>query len=251
MDVSFFLYVGLGLILLVAVVLILRNVPKKVYPVISILLLGVIGLLAYKNYQSIAGPVEFGKLKEKRYQQVVNQMIKIRQAQLAHKEITGDYQEDINKLATFVDTAEFALTVKRDTTIADEKKNRAFGLDPQTGGYYLEKVLVDTVGFKSIKDSLFSNTDVAQLLKYKFEGATNQIKLEVSEIQDDENFIPVFKATAYKKDILADQPDNFVRPELEVKAVEQIDGEAIIVGSLDEVSTSGNWPRQYAVQDEQ
>lgn len=253
MDPKFFIYVITGLILLIALVYVVKSAPKKISYIIIPLLLIIIGFLGFQNYESIMGPVRFEETKEKRYQQVVNQLIKIRQAELAKKEITGTYEDDIDKLAQFIDTAQFVLTVQRDTTVPNRERNIAFGLDPEEGGYYQEKILIDTLGYSSVKDSLFPNTDVSELLEYKFEGASGKIMLETAEKRDYEKdrTYQLFKATALKKDILADQPKKYVRPELEVRAVEKIDGDAITVGNLEEVSTSGNWPRQYASKDEE
>jgi hypothetical protein len=75
------------------------------------------------------------------------------------------------------------------------------------------------------------------------------IELKTDVVIDKENRIPVFRAVAQKKDILFDQPERLVNQELEMKSVEGIDGPTIFVGSLEEITTSGNWPRQYALNE--
>lgn len=85
-------------------------------------------------------------------------------------------------------------------------------------------------------------------MKYPIAGAPGKITLEVGTVPDGDKQLQVFEAKASKKDILFDQPERLVQRELEIKAVEAIDGAEIIVGSLIEVSTSGNWPRQYAIK---
>ena len=72
-------------------------------------------------------------------------------------------------------------------------------------------------------------------------------KKELKQAQKLFKSAKISEAKASKKDILFDQPERLVQRELELKAVEGINGPSIIVGSLDEVSTSGNWPRQYAI----
>jgi len=239
------LSVVIGIIVLVLLAIFINKIPRKLHIIIIVILLALIGFFGYKLYQSIAEPVEFQKVKEERYEKVVSQLIKLRDAESAHKTIVGRYTKDINALATFIDTARFALIQKRDSSIIDEEKNRRYGLSG-SGGYYKEITLIDTLGFKSVKDSLFNDVDVRRLLDYPIEGAPGKITLDVGTIVDGEKVISVFEAIASKKDILYDQPERLLKAELEVKAVEAIDGAFIKVGSLDEVTTSGNWPRQYA-----
>ncbi len=240
------LSVVIGIIVLVLLAIFINKIPRKLHIIIILVLLALIGFFGYKLYQSIAEPVKFEEVKEERYKEVVEQLIRLRDAEVAHKLITGKYTDDIEALARFVDTAQFALLSKRDSSIVDVEKNKRYGLSG-TGGYYKEITMIDTLGFKSVKDSLFRDVDVRSLLQYKINGAPGKITLETGTVVDGENQLPVFEAKASKKDILFDQPERLVQRELEIKAVEAIDGSEIIVGSLNEVSTSGNWPRQYAI----
>lgn len=245
----------LGIIVLVGLAILINKIPRKFHKFIIIALIGAIAYFGYELFQSIAEPVKFEKVKEDRYTQVIGQLIQLRDAQNAHKKITGKYTDDVKELAQFVDTAKFALTERRDTSVADREKNRRFGLNADSGGYYKEMVITDTLGYKSVKDSLFQGVDVANLLKYSFSKDGKQIEtqgaisLETGFFQDDDNQISVFKAVAKKEDILFDQPRRLIDQELKNRAVEGVTGEEIVVGSLTEVTTSGNWPRQYASKD--
>lgn len=242
----------LGIIVLIGLAILINKIPRKFHIIIVGVLLVLIAFFGYKLYNSIAAPVKFEKVKEERYKKVISQLIQLREAQNAHKTITGKYTDNINKLAQFVDTAKFALVEKRDSSVADREKNKRFGLDADNGGYYKEIVITDTLGYKSVKDSLFQNVDVSKLLEYDFsvEGskvdAPGAISLETGIFFDDDNPISVFEAVAKKEDILFDQPERLLEQELRTKAVEGVTGESIVVGSLIEVTTSGNWPRQYA-----
>jgi len=240
------LSVVLGIIVLVLLAIFINKIPRKLHIVIILVLLALIGFFGYKLFQSIAEPVRFEEVKEERYKQVVEQLIILRDAEVAHKLITGRYTDDIDALARFIDTAQYALIQKRDSSVIDVEKNKRYGLSG-TGGYYKEVTLIDTLGFKSVKDSLFSNVDIRSLLDYRNKNIPGKISLETGTVRDGDNQLGVFEAKASKKDILFDQPERLVQRELELKAVEGINGPSIIVGSLDEVSTSGNWPRQYAI----
>jgi hypothetical protein len=240
------LSVVLGIIVLVLLAIFINKIPRKLHIVIIVVLLAFIGFFGYKLFQSIAEPVKFEQVKEERYEKVVAQLIRLRDAEVAHKLITGKYTDDIEALAKFIDTAQFALIQKRDSSVTDVDKNKRYGISG-TGGYFKEITIIDTLGFKSVKDSLFSSVNIRSLLKYPIDGAPGQITLKKGTVTDGNNQLQVFEAKAIKKDILFDQPERLVKRELEIKAVEAIDGDAIIVGSLEEVSTSGNWPRQYAL----
>jgi len=61
---------------------------------------------------------------------------------------------------------------------------------------------------------------------------------------------PVFKAWVKKNVLLYDQPKDLLSKENAEKSVEQVNGDEISVGSLDEVSTSGNWPPIYDKKDD-
>ena len=127
--------------------------------VLQIVLWILIIFLGYKLYNSIMGPVEFNKEKEERYEKVIAKLKDIKAGQAAYQELNGKFSGNFDSLVQFLDTAQYAITSRRDTSYADVAKNKAFGLDPQKGGYYIEDVIIDTLGFSSVKDSLYQKTD--------------------------------------------------------------------------------------------
>ena len=51
----------------------------------------------------------------------------------------------------------------------------------------------------------------------------------------------------FKKDvILYDQDKNLVKKEEQVVSVDGVNGPTLKVGSMDEVNTNGNWPKNYS-----
>ena len=58
--------------------------------------------------------------------------------------------------------------------------------------------------------------------------------------------IPVFEASVSKKVLLFDQDKNLVNIESEVVSVEGVNGPTLKVGSMEEVNTNGNWPKNYS-----
>ena len=219
-----------------------KFIPSKLKPVLTGLLWILIAFLGYQTFHSVYGPIKFNKVKEKRYKVIINSLIDIRDSQLAHKQVTGKFAGNFDNLVKFIDTAEFILTQRRDTSVLDVEMTKRFG-GVET---FKEEVLIDTLGFVSIKDSLFKGSD-----RYKAmmnvpgakEGSKFQLKagfLEQNNIR-----IPVFEASVKKNVILFDQDKDLVTQENQVVSVEAVNGDALKVGSMEEVNTNGNWPKVY------
>lgn len=215
--------------------------------VIQILLWVLIIFLGFKLWNSIYEPQQFNKVKEERYAKVIKNLKDIRNAQLAHREIKGKFTSTYDSLINFVETSSFAITARRDTAYADIKKNKAYGLDPQNGGYIIEDVIIDTLGFVSVRDSLFQGTDrYKNMMNIPIEGVDKKITMDAGFIIIRDTKYAVFEAKVLKEDILSNlnKPD-LLAQEKQVIAVEGVNGPAITVGSLEEINTSGNWPKVY------
>lgn len=215
--------------------------------VIQIVLWVLIVFLGYQLWTSISEPEEFNNTKVARYQKVINNLKDIRAAQLAHQEIIGDFAGTYDSLVRFIDTAQYAITARRDTSYADQKKNRAYGLDAKTGGYYTETTIIDTLRFESVKDSIFKDGRYKTMMNVPIEGLSQKIKMQAGYLADDKgNKYAVFEAKVSKKDILEDLgKKDLLNQELQVVSVEGIKGTEIRVGSMTDVNTSGNWPKLY------
>jgi hypothetical protein len=58
--------------------------------------------------------------------------------------------------------------------------------------------------------------------------------------------IPVFEAKVKKRVILYDQAINLVLKENQVQSVDGVNGSFLKIGSMNEVNTNGNWPKNYS-----
>ena len=211
--------------------------------VIQIVLWIVIIFLGWKLWNSVMGPVEFNKIKEARYVKVIKNLKDIQAAELAHKEITGSFTGDWDSLVSFIDTAKFAITQRRDTSYADVAKNKAFGI---TDGYFIEESLIDTLGFTPVKDSLYGTTGrYKTMMNIPVEGVNAKFDLKSGKIVKNDASYSVFEATVSKKTILSDLDKDLIIQEMQVQSVDGVNGPDIKVGSLEEVNTSGNWPKLY------
>ncbi|WP_374959656.1 hypothetical protein [Gilvibacter sp.] len=211
--------------------------------VIQLVLWAIIGLLGYLLFKSIYGPIQFNQVKEKRYAKVIDNLKDIRSAQLAHQEVTGVFAKDFDGLVAFVDTAEFAITQRRDTIYDDVEKNKAFGI---TEGYFIEETLIDTIGYKSVRDSLFKDSDrYKTMMNIPITGVDAKFEMDAGMIESGDFKLPVFEAKVAKNVILSDQDPDLLAQENQIVSVEDINGSHIIVGSMTEVNTNGNWPKNY------
>ncbi len=215
-----------------------KFVPKKLKPVINIVLWAAIIFLGYLTFNSVYDEIRFNKLKVERYKTVIDRLIDIRDSELAYKEVKGEYTNSFEKLIEFVDSGEVPITQRRDTLVLDAERTLAFG-GVET---FKTITLIDTLSFYSVKDSLFKGSD-----RYKNmmnvgvgkEGAT--FTLKAGKIDD----ISVFEASVAKAIILDDQEKYLIDKENQVVSVDGVNGSALTVGSMEEVFTKSNWPKSY------
>ncbi len=228
----------------VIIKLIDKYLPVKFKPVLLLGLWALIIYLGYITINSVYGEIRFKKLRDARYAKVIPVMIDIRDAQLAHQTVTGTFAPNFENLIKFIDTAKYTITQQRDSTVRDVEQSRRFGIDMTK-----DIVIVDTLGYKSVRDSLFgSDNRYKTMMNVPVGKEGSKFEMKTGVIEQNNFKIGTFEAVAYKKDILFDQPQDIVNKELQVVSVEQINGDAIRVGSLNEVNTNGNWPKNYSTK---
>jgi len=211
--------------------------------VLQLLLWLVIIFLGWKLYKSVIGPVEFNKVKVERYTHVIKHLKDIKAAELAHKEITGKFTGSFDSLVRFIDTAEFAIIERRDTSYADVAKNKAFGISE---GYFIEDIIIDTLDFASVRDSLYGTTDSYKtMMNVPIKGIDAKFELTAGKIEKSGAEYSVFEASISKDVVLQGLDKDLIEQEKQVISVEGVNGPSIKVGSMTEVNTSGNWPKIY------
>ena len=218
-----------------------KFIPSKFKPFLSIALWLLIGFLGYQTYMSIYEPIQFNKLKNKRYVQVIESLKDIRDSQLAHRQVTGQFAKKFDNLIKFIYTAEYTITQRRDSSIIDEALTKLYGVDT-----YKDILIIDTLGFVPVKDSLFKTSDrYKSMMNVPVGKEGSKFQLKAGYIEQNNINIPVFEALVKKSDILFDQNKDLVSQENQVVSVDGVNGPALKVGSMDEVNTTGNWPKTY------
>ena len=192
---------------------------------------------SYKIYDSINGPINFNKTKNERYAQVIDRLKDIRKAQIAHKDVKGVFANNFDSLVAFVDTGIFTLIQKRDSSYLEY--DRTYRID-----MLREVVVIDTLGTVGVRDSLFgSSEDYKNMAYIPIEGAEDKIfEIKADIIEKNGYRVPVFEVKVAKDIVLFDQDSDLVKQENETISVDGVNGPAIILGSLTDVSTNGNWP---------
>jgi hypothetical protein len=220
---------------------IVNFIPRKFHWAISITLIALAAFLAYKINFEIQKPVQFNKEKKVRYAKVINYLKILRDAEVAHKKVTGSYTDNGEALIQFIDTAQFALTQIRNVP---KTINVGGGITKE-----IEERVVDTIGYESVKTQ-FLGLDYKNMLNIP--GTNEKFKIEIGEIEKIQGlFAPVFEIKVDKALILEGMDFNLINQEKEAIGGEEVRGEYVRVGSLGEVSEDGNWPPFYDKGDKQ
>lgn len=234
------LFIPLGVVVAFALaILIVKFLPIKLTPVISVVLLGVAGYLGFLIYNGIMEPIKFHEQKKVRYAEVIKQLKLIADAQDAHNTILGKFHSNGDGLIKFIDTAKFPIT---DTRTEIVKENRGTTFSPLM--VEVEKKVIDTVGYELVKNKIFKGRDYHNMLNIP--GTDDQFKIETSAIlRANKVLASVFEVKIDKADILTGMSTSLIRQEREALGGDDIPGAFISVGSLNEVSVNGNWPPLY------
>ena len=201
-------------------------------------------LFASLLFKSIYDEIKFDEVKNARYQVVIKNLKDIRDTQLAHRTVKGVFQDNWDSLVKFIEIDSFTITQRRDSSVIDKEMTKRYG-GVKT---YKDIVIVDTLGFVSVKDSLFGFDDRYLNMMYVPFSKDDQTRFELQAGFLNQNGIdiPVFEAFVKKRVILYDQSLNLVLKENQVQSVDGVNGPSLKIGSMNEVNTNGNWPKNYS-----
>ena len=195
-------------------------------------------------FTSIYDEIKFDEVKNARYQLVIKNLKDIRDTQLAHRTVKGVFQDNWDSLVKFVEIDSFTITQRRDSSVLDKDMTKRYG-GVKT---FKDIVIVDTLGFISVKDSLFGFDDRYLSMMYVPFSKDDQTRFQLKAGFLNQNGIdiPVFEAFVKKRVILYDQSLNLVLKENQVQSVDGVNGSSLKIGSMNEVNTNGNWPKNYS-----
>lgn len=195
--------------------------------------------LAFLIYKSIMGPIEFKKVRKERFQAVINKLKDIRDAQDAYNSVNGKYAANFTSLIKFVDTGNYVITTQKDSSYMYFDENFQIELQKDT-------IVIDTLGFKSVKDSLFKKDDrYKSMMTVPFAANGEAFEMKSGTVDKSGFRAQVYEVKVKKDVVLYDQPADLRAQENTRNSVEEVNGAYLQVGSLNEVSTNGNWPPIY------
>ena len=228
------------LVAVLLAIIVVKYLPLKFRWIASSLLLLLTVFLVFKIYNGIMEPINFNKKKVAKFAKVVKSLKIIRDAEVKHFEVTGKYTNDKAGLIQFIDSAQIALTETKDTII---KVNKGGGIIDD-----VTKRKKDTIGYEPVL-KYFDGRDYKNMFKVPgVEG--KEFDIVISTVEKVKGLVvPTFYVKTEKIDILKGMSKSLVKQELEAIATDQIKGEFVSVGSLEEVSTGGNWPPSYDKQE--
>ena len=103
--------------------------------------------------------------------------------------------------------------------------------------------IVDTLGFVSVKDSLFGDNESYKMMAVvPIDGTNSEFSIKADIIDKNGYQVPVFEVKIQKNIVLFDQNKDLLDQENKIISVDAVNGPEIILGSMTDVSTNGNWP---------
>jgi hypothetical protein len=211
---------------------------KKVF---QILLAIAIVALAYLSYQSINKPLEFGKIKQQRYDKIIEQLKDIRKAQVAYKDVHGKYTGSFDTLINFIKTDSMPL-VKSEGTLSDEQYESGM-----TEKEAVKKGLIirDTIMIAALDTIFGKNYPIDNIKIVPFTKGKHQFKMGAGIfVTGSQVKVPVFEARVSNMVIFEDVKEDFL-DELKEENGNRLrlnKYPGLMVGSLEEANNNaGNW----------
>ncbi len=184
-------------------------------------------VLGYWLFSIINKPIEFEKIKSKRYAKVEMRLEEIRDAQQAYRQKYGKYSDDFDQLVGFVDTGMIDIVVRKDSSFM--AYNKTFQQDMNR-----DTVIIRVIGRESVKSSVFnSEFDASKLRVVPISTIDEQFEIGAGSIERNGVSIPVFEVSVSNEAMFKDIMDvygNFIDKSYKLQ-----------MGSLTEPSVSGNW----------
>ncbi|MGQ8338297.1 hypothetical protein ACUNWD_17215 [Sunxiuqinia sp. A32] len=206
--------------------------------VIQIVLIVLAIVLAFLIFKSVERPIEFEKAKDARYEATVERLKEIRKAQLAYKNVNGQFTGSWDTLINFVKNDSLPL-VRKIGMLTDSMIEA--GWDEEMA-IKKGKIIRDTVRI-SVLDTLFgSNFPVEQLKMVPVTDTVAEFHLGATIITTGSGIkVPVFEAKAHNNTILKNLDRQLV---INLNDSKRTNSKypGLKVGSLEEANNNaGNW----------
>jgi len=205
---------------------------------IQIVLIVIAIVLGYLIYSSVQRPIDFEKAKKERVEKVVDRLKDIRKAELAYKDVHGEFTGSWDTLINFVETGELPL-VKKIGMLTDSMVEAGW---TEETAIKKGKIIRDTIKI-SVIDTLFGKGFDANQLKYvPVPDTVAQFHLGATIITTGSGIqVPIFEAKVHNNTVLRGLDRQLVI-NLNDKARTNEKYPGLKVGSLTEANNNaGNW----------
>ncbi len=193
--------------------------------ILNVVLLALAAFLAYKIYQVIMEPIYFERLKLERFCAITERMEKVREAELAFKDVYGEFTGDWNELINFVDTGYITIYERKDSAFMYYNKRFQKEMSKDT-------IVVREIGKERVLDR-FGEGFEPSILKEVPMTEDVEFDLGAGKIERNGVTVPVFEVSVADTDIFKDLKkrfDQFIDKEHRYQ-----------IGSLTEATISGNY----------
>ncbi|MCL2511781.1 MAG: hypothetical protein FWF09_06995 [Bacteroidales bacterium] len=202
---------------------------KSLKIVLNVVLVAIILILSYLVYESIMHPLRFNQVLDSRRSAVIANLKDIREVQKYYRQSKGSYANDFTSLLAF----------------AEEGKIPLVRIVPDPTDSTNTRSISDTIGYVSVKDSLFGRRENFKLKDIAIVPYSNNVQFELKADTLERSGIKVyvFEAKTHNDNFLKNGAEKFRQDLINLNnKAEQLDKyPGLKVGSLTEVTTDGNW----------
>ncbi|MBN2261752.1 MAG: hypothetical protein JW735_02505 [Prolixibacteraceae bacterium] len=207
---------------------------------IQIVLIAIVVFLAYMLWDTIKTPIDFEKERKARYEEVVENLIDIRKAQLAFKDVNGQFCGDWDSLVTFVKTDSIP-KIRKIGMLTDSMIEA--GLDEKAA---MKKGLIirDTIKVSVLEEVFGTDYNVDQLPIIPESGGEKFWLRQTIITTGSGVKVPVFEARAHNNLILAELEDDYKQQIINLNEQRRKNNRypGLKVGSVEEPNNNvGNW----------
>lgn len=202
---------------------------KKLIQIGLAVLIVVMGILLVRSIQD---PIQFKKEKDRRYEIVVQNLKEIRTAQLAYKDVYGQFTGSLDTLTNFVKYDSLALIYKE-----GEIDEELLGQITEKEAIEKGMIIRDTIRV-AVLDSLFGIDYLVDSLRFIPFSKGQEFRIAQGEVVTGSKLVvKVFEAKAPSKYILLGMNEQMI-----INLNDNLDYKGLKVGSLEEANNAaGNW----------
>ncbi len=202
---------------------------RNVILAIRAALLLIAAFLVFRIYRVVMEPIEFERIQNNRYAEVIDRLEEIRDAQKIYKQQYLKYEDNLDELIGFIDTGYVDIVERKDSSFMYYNK------------LYRQDMMKDTtiyrvIGQESVRSRLELPSNYEPERLRVIPHSDEEFWMDATTIEKNGVIVPVFQAAAEKEDYFSDLIESGQYSYYIDKVQDNL-----AVGSLTEPTLSGNW----------